>query len=99
MRPASSSFEVTWPARRDLACGGEIHGAAEVEQGGLAAAAASEKGGYLARGAFERNAAQGFDAALVDFGDFADGDGRHGYAPGFLRNEARLELSVLFLVT
>ena len=87
---------------RHFARGGEIHCAAEVKKGSLAASAASDQGGHMASSAFEGDTAQSFDAAVVDFGDFANGDGEQVYraqAKGLLhrirKNEANFELSVL----
>jgi hypothetical protein len=68
----------------------------------------------VARSAFKGDAAQSFDAAFVDFGDFANGYGRQIQDPCFLeiearaqakgllhrirKNEANFELSVLVLI-
>jgi hypothetical protein len=49
-----------------LSCSREIHRAAEIEQGGFAASAATEKGSYLPRDAVERDTTQGFDTSGVD---------------------------------
>ncbi len=69
---ASARFEVIRPGDLDLAGSGEIHRAAEIQQGGLAAAAPPYQRSDLARPAFQRNVPQSFDPALINFRNFAD---------------------------
>jgi hypothetical protein len=79
----------------DLTGGGEIHGSAQIEQSGFAAAAATEKCGHLSRRAIERDTAQGFHTAGVDFRHIANGDWDQIHPFADLQNEANVKLTGL----